>query len=163
MTDNREKNEIISSDTESGQTADRQSEQGNKSSPRRHQRLELETEVTVYSESGVVPGRTLDISESGIAAILPVALKIGETVELRIKLPITVATARAVVRNRNVFRHGFEFVQPMRDVLGHEAADDACQICGGTGFIVQTLNGGQGVAFMRTKCCDCNGTGRGSR
>jgi len=128
-----------------------------------HQRLELETEVTVYSESGMVPGRALDISESGIAAILPVALKIGETVELRIKLPITVATARAVVRNRNIFRHGFEFLQPMRDVLGHEAADDACQICGGTGLIVQTVNGGQGVAFMRTKCCDCNGTGRGSR
>ena len=143
--------------------AERQSEQGNKSSMRCHQRLELETEVTVYSESGMVPGRALDISESGIAAILPVALKIGETVELRIKLPITVATARAVVRNRNIFRHGFEFLQPMRDVLGHEAADDACQICGGTGLIVQTVNGGQGVAFMRTKCCDCNGTGRGSR
>jgi hypothetical protein len=163
VTDNREKNEITSSDTENGQTAERQTEQGNKSGTRRHQRLELETEVTVYSESGVLPGRTLDISESGIAAILPVALKIGETVELRIKLPITVATARAVVRNRNIFRHGFEFLQPMRDVLGHEAADDACQICGGTGFIVQTVNGGQGIAFMRTKCCDCNGTGRGSR
>jgi PilZ domain len=162
VTDSREKNEIISSDTEKGQTAERQSEQGNKNNTRRHQRLEFETEVTIYSESGVVPGRTLDISESGIAAILPVALKIGETVELRIKLPITVAITRAVVRNRNVFRHGFEFLQPMRDVLGHEAAD-ACQSCGGTGFIVQTVNGEQGVAFMRTKCRDCNGTGRGGR
>jgi len=162
VTDSREKNETISSATEKGQAAEQQSEPGNTSNTRRHQRLELETEVTVYSESGVVPGRTLDISESGIAAILPVELKIGETVELKLKLPITVATTRAVVRSRNVFRHGFEFLQPMRDVLGHEAADDACENCGGTGVIVQTVNGGQGVAFMRTRCSDCNGTGRGS-
>ncbi len=162
MTDGKEKIEIISSNREKGQAAEQQIEQGNKPT-RRHQRLELETEVTVYSESGLFPGRTLDISESGMAAILPVELKIGETLELRIKLPITVATTRAVTRNRNIFRHGFEFLRPMRDVLWHEAIDDACQSCGGTGFIVQTVNGGQGVAFMRAKCSDCNGTGCGSK
>ena len=164
MTDRGGNNEIMNSGKEKAQAPKQQIEpQGNKSETRRHRRLELETEVTVYSERGVVPGRTLDISESGIAAILPVELKIGETVELKIKLPITVATARAVVRSRNVFRYGFEFLQPMRDVVSYDAADDACQICGGTGLIVQTLNGGHGVAFMRTKCNDCNGTGRGSK
>ena len=163
VTDSREKSEIISSNTEKSQATVQQIEQANKPNTRHHQRLELETDVTVYSENGVFPGRTLDISESGMAAILPVELKIGETVELKIKLPITVATTRAVARNRNVFRHGFEFLQPMRDVLWHEAVADACQSCAGTGFIVQTVNGGQGVAFMRAKCSDCNGTGRGSK
>jgi hypothetical protein len=135
----------------------------NKGETRRHERLELETEVTVYLQSGMIPGRTLDISESGMSAILPVELRMGETVELRIKLPITVATVSAVVRNRNVFRHGFEFLQQMHDVVWHETADDACQSCGGTGLIVKTVIGGQGVAFMRTRCSDCNGTGRSSQ
>ena len=106
-----------------------------------------------------MPGRTLDISESGMSAILPVELRMGETVELRIKLPITVATVRAVVRNRNVFRHGFEFLKPMHDLVAHAVAADPCQSCGGSGFIVQTVTGGQGVAFMRSRCSGCNGTG----
>src|SRR5205807_2230006 len=70
---------------------------------RRHPRLELEAELTIRSESGLVPGRTLDISESGISAILAVQLQVGATVEMRIKLPIALATTRAVVRSRNVF------------------------------------------------------------
>lgn len=160
MTDRRGNNEIVNRDKEKAQAPKQQIEaQSNKSETRRHWRLELETEMTVYSESGVVPGRTLDISESGVSAILPVELQIGEAVELKIKLPITVATARAVVRSRNVFRHGFEFLQPMHDVVWHETIGDACQSCCGTGFIVQTVNGEQGVAFMRTRCSDCNGTG----
>jgi hypothetical protein len=135
----------------------------NNGETRRHQRLELETEVTVHLESGEVPGRTLDISESGISAILPVELRMGGTVELRIKLPIAVATVRGVVRSRNILRHGFEFLQPMHDLVSHAAADDPCHRCGGTGFVVQTVNGGQGVAFMRTRCSDCNGTGCSSQ
>jgi hypothetical protein len=51
---------------------------------RRHPRLELEAAVTVHSESGLVPGRTLEVSESGISAILPVEPPVGETVELEI-------------------------------------------------------------------------------
>jgi hypothetical protein len=79
VTDSREKSEIISSNTEKSQAAGQQIEQANKPNTRRHQRLEFETDVTIYSENGVFPGRTLDISESGMAAILPVELKIGET------------------------------------------------------------------------------------
>ncbi|MGO9434203.1 MAG: PilZ domain-containing protein [Terracidiphilus sp.] len=163
MTDSREeKNEIISSDAKNGSSE--QSEQDdNKNERRRHQRFELETEVTVHSGSGFFPGQSLDISESGMTAILPVELKIGETVELKIKVPITVATTRAIVRSRNVFRHGFEFLQPMHDVVWHETTDDACPSCGGTGLVVQIADRGHGVGFMRARCPDCNGTGHGSR
>jgi hypothetical protein len=135
----------------------------NKGETRRHQRRELETEVTVRLDGEAIPGRTLDISESGIAAILPVQLPIGEMVELRIKLPMAVATVRAIVRSRNVFRHGFEFLQPMHDLVSHTAAADSCESCSGTGFIVETVDGLQGIAFMRTRCSDCNGTGSSSR
>ena len=43
-------------------------------------------------------------------------------VELKIKLTMALATTRAVVRSRNVFRHGFEFLRPLRDAVGHEVA-----------------------------------------
>jgi hypothetical protein len=163
VTDSREeKNEIIASDAKNG-SSEHSEQDDNKNEGRRHQRFELETEVTVHSGSGFFPGQSLDISESGMTAILPVELRIGETVELKIKLSITVATTRAIVRSRNVFRNGFEFLQPMHDVVWHETVDDACPSCGGTGLIVQIANRGHGVAFMRARCSACNGTGDGSR
>jgi hypothetical protein len=130
---------------------------------RRHRRLELEAEVTLRSESGLVPGRTLEVSESGMSAILPVELPVGETVELEIKLPPTLGTTHAIVRNRNVFRHGFEFVQPLRETVGNEADLGDCQNCGGTGFILQALDGDRGVAFASIKCGPCGGTGSSSK
>jgi hypothetical protein len=82
---------------------------------RRHPRSKLELDVTVRSkQAGLVPGRTLDISEFGLSAILPVELSVGEAVELDIKLPLVPASIRAVVRNKNVFRHGFKFEEPIR-------------------------------------------------
>jgi len=135
-------------------------EQNKNSENRRHGRLELETEVTIRSANGFLPGRTLDISASGMSAILPVELQVGEVVELKIKLPIALARSRAVVRNRNVFRHGFEFLQPLHDVVRHQAGDDDCRSCGCTGFTLRVVDGKQGVAFMRTRCPDCGGTGK---
>jgi len=131
----------------------------NRRENRRHRRFPLEAEVTILSEGGLVPGRTLDVSESGTAAILPVELRIGETVELEIKLPTGWATTRATVRSRNVVRHGFEFSQPLREAVVHQAPDD-CQTCSGTGRIVQALDGEKGVAFTEVRCGECGGTGR---
>jgi len=88
---------------------------------RRDPRRELEVEVTVRTENDLLPGRTLDISESGISAILPVELHQGEELELQIKLPGNTLITRAVVRDRNVFRHGFEFVQPLHRIIGSDA------------------------------------------
>ena len=84
---------------------------------RRHERLEMEVEVIVRTDSAMLPGRTQDVSESGISAILPVELREGEEVELQIRFPLATETIRAVVRHRNVFRHGFEFVQPLHGIL----------------------------------------------
>ena len=60
---------------------------------------------------GPVPGRTLEISESGISAILAVELSIGEAVELEVSLPLERVNVKAVVKNKNIFRHGFEFTR----------------------------------------------------
>jgi hypothetical protein len=139
-------------------------EQEDRTEKRRHGRHGLEAEVTVRSANGLVPGRTLEVSESGISAILPAELPVGETVEVEIKLPLNPATARAIVRNRSVFRYGFEFLEPLREIIEkNESELGDCQSCGGTGSILQALDGEQGVAFARLKCGQCGGTGSGSK
>ena len=84
---------------------------------RRHPRREMEVEVVVRTDSALLPGRTHEISESGMSAILPVELRVGQEVELQIRLPRAAETTRAIVRNRNVYRHGFEFVQPLHGIF----------------------------------------------
>jgi len=80
---------------------------------RRDLRFRLYVEVMIHSPSlGSLSGKTLDISERGFSATLPVELRCGEIVELNLKLRIGLVNVRAVVRDRNAFRHGFQFVQP---------------------------------------------------
>jgi hypothetical protein len=86
---------------------------GTKAENRRSPRIRLEIDVNIYSrEAGLVPGRTLDISESGISAVLPAELPIGEAVKMEIRSRLEPVTVGAVVRNRDAFRHGFQFEQP---------------------------------------------------
>lgn len=87
---------------------------------RRHQRIALEVEVLVVTNGAMLPGRTQDISESGMAAIIPVELHEAQ-VELQIKLPSGTQTVHAVVRQHNVYRHGFEFAQPLVGIFGSDA------------------------------------------
>jgi hypothetical protein len=77
---------------------------------RRHATFKLEVGVTVRSPTlGLIPGVSIEISESGVSATLPVEVPVGETVHLRINLPLGPVDQRAVVRNRDAFRHAFEF------------------------------------------------------
>ena len=73
------------------------------SQKRRHQRIALEVEVLIVTNGAMLRGRTQDISESGMAAILPVELQEGAEVEVQIKLPAGIRTAHAIVRHRNVY------------------------------------------------------------
>jgi len=54
----------------------------------------------------------VDISESGIAALLTVEAQLGEVVELNFTLPSGSLSIHAMVRQRNAFRYGFEFIDP---------------------------------------------------
>jgi hypothetical protein len=78
---------------------------------RRHPRYRLETDIRIYPRnSAVVRGHTVDISESGISAMLRVEVPIGEVVRLEFSLPTGNVDVQALVRQRSAFRYGFQFV-----------------------------------------------------
>jgi hypothetical protein len=79
---------------------------------RRQARFKIEVEVSIDSKSrGLLKGHTVDISESGISAIVPLELPVGELVELDFTLPFGRVTIYAVVRQRSAFRYGFQFAE----------------------------------------------------
>jgi len=80
---------------------------------RRHPRYKLEVDVRVYPRNAeVVRGHTMDISESGMSAMLRVEVPVGEVVRLEFSLPLGEVEVLAMVRQRNAFRYGFQFVEP---------------------------------------------------
>ncbi len=88
---------------------------------RRHPRHKLEVDVCVYPRNtAVVRGHSVDISESGISAMLRVEVPVGEVVRLEFKLPLGPVEVHALVRQRSAFRYGFQFVEAgsAQDVIG---------------------------------------------
>jgi hypothetical protein len=80
---------------------------------RRHPRFKLDVEVRIYSRTaGLVLGRTVDISESGISAMLKMEVALNQVVQLEFMLPRGFVAVRALARQRNCFRYGFQFVEP---------------------------------------------------
>ena len=79
---------------------------------RRHRRFKQEVSVRVYPrDCPVVRGDTVDLSESGISAMLRVEVPVGEVVRLEFALPCGEVEVLAMVRQRNAFRYGFQFVE----------------------------------------------------
>ena len=79
---------------------------------RRHPRLKLNIEICVYPRNAsVIRGHTVDISESGISAMLRVEVPIGEVVRLKFELPLGPVEVHALVRQRIAFRYGLQFVE----------------------------------------------------
>jgi hypothetical protein len=78
---------------------------------RRHPRHKIDVEIRINSRTcGFLKGRTVDISESGIAAMLTIEAPLGEVVELSFTLPFGPLAIHAMARQRSAFRYGFEFV-----------------------------------------------------
>ena len=72
-----------------------------------------------------VPGLTMEISEGGFSAMLTEEFQIGEAVEVSFELPSTGhITMDATVRNKNLFRYGFEF-----NCLSEEARQQITKAC----------------------------------
>jgi len=86
-------------------------------------RFKLDANLKIHSGTELLSGYALDISESGISAMLPIEVSMGEIVDLDFELPLGPVSVRAVVRERNAFRYGFQFVQPN---AAHEFIADAC-------------------------------------
>jgi hypothetical protein len=79
---------------------------------RRQPRFKIEVEISINSRTcGRLRGHTVDISESGISALLRIEVPLGELVELAFTLPFGPVTIYAVVRQRSAFRYGFQFVE----------------------------------------------------
>ncbi len=88
---------------------------------RRRPRFKLEVDIRIYPRDClVVRGHTVDLSESGISAILRLEVPMGEVVRLEFAPLLGDVEILAVVRQRNAFRYGFQFVETSsaQDVIG---------------------------------------------
>jgi hypothetical protein len=97
---------------------------------RRQPRFKIEVAIKVNSRTrGILRGRTVDLSESGISALLTLEVPVGELVELEFTLPYGAVTIYAMVRQRNAFRYGFQFVDSdlVREVIQPTCRDLAVQ------------------------------------
>src|SRR5215471_5544248 len=78
-------------------------------------RFKFDVDIELHTRGGeTLHGRTVDISESGISAMLKVEIAIDAVVELEFSLPHFPLAGEnvsvlAVVRQRNAFRYGFQF------------------------------------------------------
>ena len=92
---------------------------------RRDLRFRLDVDVEIDSPSkGSVSGETLDLSDHGLSATLPVELPVGEVVQLDFQLRLGRVAVFARMRNRNGYRHGFEFVEP--NPVQHLIRENCC-------------------------------------
>lgn len=74
-------------------------------------RFPVETEIKVHSRTcGTLKGHTVDLSESGVAAMLMMEVPVGELVELEFTLSYGRVLIYAMVRQRSAFRYGFQFL-----------------------------------------------------
>jgi len=86
---------------------------GGRVDARHHPRFQLDVEISVLVRGQPrLRGRTVDISQSGIAAMLRLEVEMGTVAELEFELPQEKISALAVVRQRSAFRYGFQFVDP---------------------------------------------------
>lgn len=97
---------------------------------RRHPRYAFKADIRVYPRnSQVVHGQTVDISRSGISAILRVEVPLNEVVRLEFCVPTGNVEVHALVRQRNAFRYGFQFVESTsaHDLIGRTCRDLALE------------------------------------
>jgi hypothetical protein len=97
---------------------------------RHHPRFKLEADLRIYPRnSPVVRGHTVDISESGVSAMLRVEVPLGAVVRLEFDLPLGSVEVPALVRQRNAFRYGFQFLETSttRETIGRTCAQLALE------------------------------------
>lgn len=92
---------------------------------RAHSRFSLRVLLRIHCRAGeVISGRTVDVSESGISAMVSLELILGQSVELDFQLPSGSISVQAVVKNKRAFRYGFEFLSEQHE---REAIKRGCR------------------------------------
>ena len=97
---------------------------------RRHPRFKFQTGIRVYArDCEVVRGETVDLSQSGIAAMMRVEVRVGAVVRLEFSVPSGDIEIHAVVRQKNAFRYGFQFLESSssQDLIGRTCRDLAME------------------------------------
>lgn len=85
----------------------------------------MEVDVRVYARNAaVVRGHSVDISESGISAMLRDEVPVGEVVRLEFAVPTGDVVIHALTRQRNAFRYGFQFLEAISQL---EIVQRACR------------------------------------
>jgi hypothetical protein len=88
-------------------------------------RFKISVEIEVNSKKcGVLKGHTVDLSESGVSALLKIEVSVGEIVELQFTLPYGPVRVYAIVRQRSAFRYGFQFIDSHS---AHETIQATCR------------------------------------
>jgi hypothetical protein len=97
---------------------------------RRRPRFKLEAEIQIYPRNDpVIHGHTIDISESGIAAMLRDEVPLDAVVRLEFEVPLGSVEISAVLRQRSAFRYGFQFLEASTamEIIGRTCAQLAIE------------------------------------
>ena len=108
-------------------------EHGIPADDRRLPRYEFDTALIVKAtlrSDEAVHGRAIDLSLDGIAGVFSNGWDIGTPVSIQFSVPLTITSSpvslTAVVRNRNGYRYGFEFIA--LGALDREVLGRTCRI-----------------------------------
>ena len=90
---------------------------------RREHRILFDVDVYVYLNSGIAPGKSANISNSGMTVVLSIELNVGEQFRLEFQIGAVTILATATVKYRDLYRHGFQFSEPIElsRLLGERA------------------------------------------
>ena len=83
------------------------------STPRAFPRFLLDIRLLIRAGE-ILHGRSKDLGEGGLGAVIPGNIAIGEVVEVEFQLPMVnePLTLKAEVRYRQGFQYGFRFLHP---------------------------------------------------
>jgi len=97
------------------------------STPRAFPRFLLDIRLVIRGKQ-VLHGRTKDMGQGGVGAVIPGNIEIREVVELEFQLPLSSEplTIQAEVRYRQGFQYGFRFLHPteqQRELIRRATSD----------------------------------------
>lgn len=82
------------------------------STPRAFRRFMLDIRLVIRTEKEVLHGRTKDLGEGGLGAVIPGDIQIGDMITLELQMPLNhePLSLQAEVRYRQGFQYGFRFL-----------------------------------------------------
>jgi PilZ domain len=78
--------------------------------------VDFSVKIAIYQdvEKVLIPGHVTELSEGGMSVYVGMSLKPGDLLEVEFEVPVR-RTVQAVVRTRDGFTFGLEFVRPLAE------------------------------------------------